>query len=338
MNQETTINSAMTESTSRDYLFDNLKAILIILVVWGHMLTSMREQSDVIKTIYIFVFFFHMPVMVYISGYFSKNLEKIRSNAFTTFFIPYLILNVFSCIYKILILQEPYQGFRFFRPSWGLWYLLVLFIWRFFLKDLVRIRFLLPLNFIFALVCGFSKEFSGYFELSRIVCLLPFFLLGYYSNKEHIDKIRRMPKIISFGIIAATAVLSTYIVFKNTFDIEALYLRQPYLEGAEIENLFFRILIYVVAILMGIAIINLTSEKKTFLSGIGISTMTIYVLHLYTIPILEKLEILKGHSYLYLVYSVFATFLIVFLFTRPVIKKGYDTVMDKLSGLIIKEQ
>jgi fucose 4-O-acetylase-like acetyltransferase len=337
MNKETTIKSTVTKDNSRDYLFDNLRAIFIILVVWGHVLTSMMGKSDIIKSIYFFVFFFHMPAMAFVSGYFSKNLEKIRSNVFVTILIPYLILNVINYSYKMVVIQEHYYGFRFFRPYWGLWYLLVLFLWKFFLKDLVKIRFLLPLSFLFAILSGFTKEFSDYMALGRMICFLPFFLLGFYCTKEHVEKIRRIPKLVSIAVIAITGALSTYIVFKDVFKVEVLYLRRPYPADADVKSMVFRILVYIVAIAMIIAIMNITTAKKTFLSIVGTSTMTVYVLHLFTIPLLEKLEILKEQPYLYLLYSFFMTAAIVFIYTRPLVKRIYDTFMDKLSGLIIKK-
>ncbi len=336
MNQGKITSSTDTKEAPRDYLFDNLRAIFIILVVWGHVLTSMMGKSDVIKSIYFFVFFFHMPAMAFVSGYFSKNLEKIRSNAFVTVFIPYLILNVINYSYKMFVIQEPYYGFRFFRPYWGLWYLLALFFWKFFLKDMVKIRFLLPLSFFFAILSGFSKEFSDYMALGRIICFLPFFLLGFYCTKEHVGVIRKMPKIISVGIMAAAAALSAFIVLNKVFKVEVLYLRRPYPQATDIQSMGYRILVYIVAIVMIIAIINITTAKKTFLSLIGTSTMTVYILHLFTIPLLEKLEILKNQPYLYLVYSVFMTAVIVYIYTRPVVKRIYDTFMDKMSGLVIK--
>jgi len=336
MKQQLVANEVVTKNTHRDYLFDNLRAIFIILVVFGHILTSMRGASDVIKSIYFFVFFFHMPAMAFVSGYFSKNLEKIRSNAFITILIPFLILNVINYIYKILVIKESLSGYKFLLPYWGLWYLLALFFWKFFLKDLVKIRFLLPLSFIFALVSGFSKEFSDYLALGRMICFLPFFLLGYYFTKEQVDKIRRAPKLISFGVIAATAALSAYIAFNNIFKVEILYLRRPYPEATEIKSMLFRLLVYVVAIAMIIAVINLTTAKKTFLSIIGTNTMTVYILHLFTIPILEKYEILKNQPYLYLLYSLFMTAVIVYLYTRPIVIRSYDKFMDILTKIVIK--
>jgi len=336
MKQEIERNSTVTKDITRDYLFDNLRAIFIILVVWGHVLTSMIDKSDTIKSIYYFVFFFHMPAMAFVSGYFSKNLEKARSNAFVTILVPYLILNVINYTYKMVVLQEHYYGFRFFRPYWGLWYLLALFFWKFFLKDLVKIRFILPLSFLFAVLSGFSKEFADYMALGRIICFLPFFLLGYYFTKEHVDRIRRIPKIVSFVIMVAMAMISVYIAMKDVFKVEVLYLRRPYPESGDLRSIVFRILVYIVAIAMIIAIINITTAKKTFLSVIGTSTMTVYILHLFTIPLLEKLKILKGEPYLYLLYSVFMAAVIVFLYSRPFVKHSYDAFMNKLTGLIIK--
>lgn len=336
MKQKITAIEVVTMNTPRDYLFDNLRAVLIILVVWGHVLTTMRGSSDVIKSIYFFIFFFHMPAMAFVSGYFSKNLEKIRSSAFVTILIPFLILNIINYFYKILVIKESLSGFDFLRPYWGLWYLLVLFFWKFFLKDLVKIRFLLPLSFVFALVSGFSKEFSDYMALGRMICFLPFFLLGYYFTKKQVDKIRRVPKVISFGVIVATAAVSAYSAINNVFEVEVLYLRRTYPEATEIKSMLFRLLVYVVAIAMIMAVINLTTAKKTFLSIIGTSTMTVYILHLFTIPILEKFEILKNQPYFYLFYSLFITAVIVYIYTRPVVKRIYDSFMDRLTGLIIK--
>ena len=50
----------------REYLFDNLKFILITLVVVGHIMTSLRSIY-VGKFLYLFIYFFHMPAMIFIS-------------------------------------------------------------------------------------------------------------------------------------------------------------------------------------------------------------------------------------------------------------------------------
>ena len=102
------------------------------------------------------------------------------------------------------------------------------------------------------------------------------------------------------------------------------------------KQLLFRVLVYVVAVAMIGAMVNLSSGRRTLLSRIGTSTMTIYILHLFTIPLLEKLEILKDQPYLYLVYSVLMTALITYLYSLPLMKRIYDTIMNKLTALLIK--
>lgn len=322
----------------RDYQFDNMRAILIILVVLGHVLTSMMYKSDLIESVYFFIFFFHMPAMTFISGFFSKNLEKARSTAFESILMPYIILNVCNYIFKMLIIQEPHFGFRFFRPLYGLWYLLALFLWKYFLKDLVRIRFLLPLSILLGVLSGFSKEFSDYLALGRVICFLPFFLLGYYCTEKHMDKIRRIPKIFTVAILVVSIGISAYVINNKLFKIEVLYLRRPFPQDSEIKAMLFRILVYMVAIAMTITVINLTSGKKSFLTRIGASTMTVYILHLFTIPILEKFKILNNQPYLYLVYAILMTAIIVYIYSRPWVIRIYDTVMNKLIGLILRKK
>ncbi len=327
-----------TEDKTRDYLFDNLRAILIILVVWGHLLTSMQNEHDIIKSIYIFLFYFHMPVMVFISGYFSKKLEKARNNAFVTILIPYLMLNTVNYVFKMLILKEEYYAFRFFNPNWGLWYLLALFLWKFFLKDIIKIRYILPLSFIVAFLSGFSHEFSEFMTLGRFVCFLPFFLAGYYCKEEQVKRIRTLPKLLSILLLMIVVGWSVFVAYKDLFDTEILFLRTYYPKGEELQTLLYRVIIYIVAFVMIFVLLNLVPSRKIFLSHIGASTITVYVLHIFTIPVLEKLKILENHPIYYLVYSVLMTLLITYVYSRPNVKRVYDMGIDKLSGLFIKDK
>ncbi len=337
MEQIKAIGPVIAKENPRDYLMDNLRAILIILVVLGHLLASMKSKNEIINSIYIFIYTFHMPAMVFVSGYFSKNLEKIRRNAFVTIFIPYLILSIINYIYKLLVIQEEFYPFHVFRPSWGLWYLLALFFWKFFLKDLLKLRHVLLFSFIFAILSGFSGEFNEYMALARVACFLPFFVLGNYCRTRHIVRVRKLPKILSCIILVAVAAVSVYASYRKLFDTEALYFRSPYPDESRIESMLVRIILYVIALCMLFALINLVTAKKTFLSYVGRNTMTVYVLHLFVIPILEKLELFKNRSYLYLIYSVIMTAALVFLFTRGFVKQAYDAVMDKLAGFMLKE-
>ena len=59
-------------------LWDNLKFILIILVVIGHLADEFTAKSDVYKSVFLFIYTFHMPLFIFISGLFhsEKNIVK----------------------------------------------------------------------------------------------------------------------------------------------------------------------------------------------------------------------------------------------------------------------
>ena len=56
--------------------FDNLKFILIYFVVLGHFLAPLRGVIPGVKFIYMIIYVFHMPLFIFILGYFSKSLLK----------------------------------------------------------------------------------------------------------------------------------------------------------------------------------------------------------------------------------------------------------------------
>ena len=52
---------------NRDFWFDNAKAILITLVVIGHLATSVMTFQPVwVEVVGKFIYFFHMPVFMMI--------------------------------------------------------------------------------------------------------------------------------------------------------------------------------------------------------------------------------------------------------------------------------
>ena len=175
----------------RNYLFDNLKVLLIFLVVVGHSLENYIGYNVILRSIYFFIFMFHMPLFVYISGYFSKNIEKCRKNAIKGLLIPFILFNI--------IWYASVGNFKFpiYYAGWTLWYLISLSVWRFFLKDIIKIKWVLGLSIILGLLVGYVDKYSDLLSFSRIVAFLPFFLLGYYSDNSTINKVKKYSKIVS---------------------------------------------------------------------------------------------------------------------------------------------
>ncbi len=332
MNANTNIN------TERDYLFDNIRAFLILLVVIGHMIAEQKKDIMVAEVVYYFIYLFHMPAFVFITGYFSKKLDKSRENAMKTFLIPYLILNILFVALSKVSLYNSNSSFRLFNPVWGMWFLLAVFIWKILLKDIVRIRYILPLSFIFGVLSGFSDEFTEKMSLSRVINYLPFFLLGYFCKKEHIDRIRKIPKWISMLVLALYGLVSYFLSKYDLMNVEVLYMRKPYSKIAQssLTSAFGRIFIYISAIIIIICLINLFSSTSTWYSKIGQNSLTVYVLHLVAVSNIRNIDLPWDRTPYYLIYSIIVSFILSYLFSRDIVIKLYKNSMDFITKLVYR--
>ncbi|YCK41954.1 acyltransferase family protein [Actinomadura sp. ATCC 39365] len=59
-------------ATARDPFFDNAKYLAIVLVVCGHLIEDQRD-APLAHALYFYVYVFHMPLFIVLSGYLSRN-------------------------------------------------------------------------------------------------------------------------------------------------------------------------------------------------------------------------------------------------------------------------
>ena len=64
-------------SHTRDYHIDNIKGVLIFLVVCGHLISTLQDAGSTFAIgIRAFIYFFHMPGFIFMSGYLAKGFLK----------------------------------------------------------------------------------------------------------------------------------------------------------------------------------------------------------------------------------------------------------------------
>lgn len=54
-------------------LFDNIKGLLIVLVVVGHVAHPVHNDNPAISCLFDVIYLFHMPLFVFVSGLFAKR-------------------------------------------------------------------------------------------------------------------------------------------------------------------------------------------------------------------------------------------------------------------------
>lgn len=268
---------------NRDYFLDNLKVILIFLVVFGHVIEFYINESVFLKSLYIFIYLFHMPVFVFVSGYFSKNEKGVRRGAFKNLLIPYIVFDIIWYTTACLVTRE--NIFSFIYPGWTLWYLISLFFWRISLKYLLRIKGIIPISIVAGLLIGFLDKGLGVLAFSRTIVFLPFFLMGYLFKGKDLKRIFRINKAISIIGLCSFFVVSVYIASNDLIKYSFLYNNEAYSAYGltNMEGILVRGCLYSVSILLGIFLINITPNKKVFFSYIGKNTMNIYVFHIYLV-------------------------------------------------------
>ena len=60
---------------------DNARFVLIALVVIGHGMGQLRDHSPLLKAAYYFIYLFHIPAFVYLSGSLSRTDFGVKQGA-----------------------------------------------------------------------------------------------------------------------------------------------------------------------------------------------------------------------------------------------------------------
>ena len=283
----------------RNHQIDNLKGMLIFLVVLGHGLELVRQDIFAAKLLYVFIYQFHMPVFVFLSGCTSKNLEKGRRNAVENFLVPFLALNIawnvlhFAITYLYggldsieKMVDHPWHSLL--TPAWTLWYILALFIWKMLLPDLCRVKHVLFFSLCAGIFAGFFYEFNSFLALSRVIKLMPFFLFGYFYDTEKPRIFSWRKKLAAVAMLPITAVY-TYVVIHCGVP-ESFFWWDRSFAASGISKPGIGVLLSIVGYLIGFGWIFagnvMMTSKRIFLSRIGRHTLPVYYLHTYCIAVL----------------------------------------------------
>ena len=117
---------------TRNVEFDILKGILIVLVVVGHALRSCFAAPTVYHPLFVFIYTFHMPLFVFVSGYFFSSSLKYDFKTLIEKKTKRLIvpLLVYSTILLVLFVtsSSPKTLGKFYEVYVTYWYLICVYV------------------------------------------------------------------------------------------------------------------------------------------------------------------------------------------------------------------
>ncbi len=320
----------------RDYSFDNMKVLLITLVVFGHALEEFGTTGK-LGLIRAVIYSFHMPLFIFISGYFSKSDAKPKKLLKTTI-IPFIIFNTIWMFTQGTAINK----INFFKPIYVFWYLLSLFFWRVTVKYFDRVKGIVILAFFVGIYCGCIGEAERFFSISRTVSFFPYFILGYKFKKESIEKIRKVPKIYSLALIIAAFAVTVFLSISETMPVKMYELIQSY-KATNLDNLHGMILrgtIYIIATIIIFALVNLMPDKEFPVTIYGQRTLCIYVLSSFVIIPIHRLMTNVGITIeempIQIIVALGITAMTFIITGNKYVNKGYNTLMEKISSYLIK--
>lgn len=265
----------------RNTYIDNIKGIMIFFVVLGHIISSIvlhnEGHSHIYDAVVLWIYYFHMPVFFFISGYLSKNVSHCRENAFTNTYIPFFLVNVMLCIIYHMKVNP------FIYPAGAAWFLLTLFFYRIMLKDLIRIKKILILSIVLAMLVTYLGKNPTF---GNFCIFLPFFICG--VNLPEIQIYAKGNKVYK-KIACVLLVLSFIIVLAMLKKFDITFYSPFYLSYAEIgfSAFYKQLLVYFIAMLFIILWLYAVDEKQHFYTNWGKYSITIYVFHAMILPYMK---------------------------------------------------
>ncbi|MFE1645472.1 acyltransferase family protein [Microbacterium sp. P01] len=270
--------------------WDNARFACIVLVVLGHATQRMIYDSDAALSVYLVVYAFHMPAFAVISGYFSKSGPPTRrqmSRVVTDIIVPYVIFETLWTLTKWAV--EGSANPNPTKPSWTLWFLLALGIFRLVLPYLALFRWPLVWTVAISVGAGYLPNLDNTFSLSRTLGLLPFFTLGWWLHEHDIvarfGLLRRSPAAVAGAVLvlagAGAAAWFGSDLWREVDLRSWLFYDASYsaLGGTEWWAGGVRLLLMVVALVLSAAFFVLVPRRQTWWTHFGQYTMYVYLLH-----------------------------------------------------------
>ena len=309
--------------SNRIALWDNLKFILITLVVAGHFADQLTDYSSIYSSIYLFIYAFHMPLFIFISGYFHSDRNTTKKVLFYT---------SLGFLYKIVsFLIDRLNGdsqyiFNLLADSGLAWFMFVLAIYTFvlfLLKDQNK-KFILIGSIILACFAGYDKSIGDFLYLSRAIIFFPFYILGTMMKSFDILEFKRKyPLLKVFALlIFVTCVILCITKVDTLYGLRYMFSgRQPFPDGIISFGPIVRLACYIISAVLGISLILLTTSKKIkWISDFGKNTINVYFWHLNLFYIFKSFidfnSIYSSFSFGFIVYTIATITVTVILSTK----------------------
>ena len=255
-----------------------MRFLLIILVSIGHFVNG--RSSETYQGVYLFVYSFHMPLFMFISGLFHKNKNIIRR------VLAYICIYAIFClsIYGIKTLFGVKTSLKLLEQSGAPWFMLALAVYIVlgYLLRSCNLFVVLAVSVAVSLAAGYFSEIGYFLCGSRIIYFWPYYCIGMLARREKLEEAVSNRKFRIAG--AAVLICWLAVCMLLTAKVSALrpfmtgklgYPEERYALGA-----LFRFGMYLLASGLSLAFIFITPRKNLgVITEFGGRTIQVYFWH-----------------------------------------------------------
>ncbi|MDO9380449.1 MAG: acyltransferase family protein [Nocardioidaceae bacterium] len=274
---------------SRDPFLDNARYWVMLLVVVGHFLTHLQDVPGV-RAAYTFLYLFHMPVFVLVSGYTARrhtgDARQVRRMV-STLVVPYLLVETGLEVTEALLAGEPVR-LHVLEPEWLTWFIAALFIWRLTTPIWLAVRWPVAVAVAVSLLGGMVPV-GDVLGIPQVIGFLPFYVAGLYLTKQHFDRLVQ-PAVRAGAVVSLVVAFVVCQVFSDGWTISWLYFRDGYSEAplstGPLEGAAIRALLLAVGLVLAVSALALVPQRRAWFSSAGERTLYPYLLHGFVVLVL----------------------------------------------------
>ena len=233
----------------RDPWLDNAKMVLVTIVVVGHMVVLV-PNGDEQSRIYDFIYYFHIPAFVLVTGYLSKSFRYSRRHLWallTTMVIPYIVFSWLMIHWRDDARRAAGRTGVVPNPRWPMWYLAAMVMWRL-LTPLLRVHpVMVPVSVAVSLLGGLTNK--ELFDINRMLGFLPFFVHR-PAPQPRAPRAAAPARRLGGGIVGVLVLWWLAARTDRYWATQFLYFRAPYdeLGAGDLEGIWIRARLIVVAL------------------------------------------------------------------------------------------
>lgn len=320
------------KSSNRNPFIDQFKGILIFFVVLGHFAVHLQEFSPIWGGVSNFIYSFHMPAFILLSGYLSKGVTTQRIKEIDTLIYPYIVFQILNFIYTY------FTGFghgtlNIYSPAYLNWYIMALFFWRLFLPYFQKMKRWLVAVVLLGLwfTSGYGVS-NGFLSFYRVFYFFPFFMIGYYIEDLEVllcklSRLKAIPYIVFLLITTVLVVLSCHPQF-NMLVHDAF---APDFGYKSLWSVVYKVVGCLIQLVMTFCMMIICSNIRALPKGLnkwGKQSMSIYITHGFVTLTLVPLVITKLGAPVGLIVSIFLSLALCWILLREAIVKFLGPLLD----------